>query len=258
MKKEYLIGYLFIFSYIVISFIEWGTHYYVMHCNGFLKNIFDYLHINTENSHIDHHLETRLDQTLPDGYIEEGLVFNILDSEIIFILSFFCASLYLFWFYFPGFKKSISFWVIFAYSIIVSVGYTWTWGSIHSYYHKRYIEANKPLKNNPNKTVYSPLPFFVPDNTSGLYKYLFWYHTIHHLTKGEYKGNYNIICPLFDFIFGTYKSNVDNSKHFSKNIPQTFRDEWLKNHPVFDIRIVHNTIEYKVLDTDIWRPLPSI
>ena len=135
----------------------------------------------------------------------------------------------------------------------------YVWSSIHSHYHNRYIKTNKPLINKPNITIYSPLPFFIPNESSSIYKYLYWYHTLHHLNKGENKGNYNIIFPLFDFIFGTYKYNVDNTKHFLKNHAKTSQEEWLKQHIIFDIHVDNNnTLEYKDVSSNTWNKLPSI
>ena len=80
-----------------------------MHYNGFLKKTLDWLNIKHENSHILHHKQTLLDQTLPDdNYIEEGLVFNLIDNEVILIFIFAFFFMCLFWFYFPDFKNSFS------------------------------------------------------------------------------------------------------------------------------------------------------
>ena len=242
-----------IFFYILVSLIEWTLHYFVMHFNEPAKGILEYL--NTSKSHIEHHKKTNIDQSLTDDYSEESLVFNFILLENYAILGVVFVLVYLYWRFFPGFKK-YSLALVFVFVSFVYFFYLYLWGSIHSYYHKRYVDSNKPAKNDPNMIVYCPLKFFKPDEENPVYKYLFWYHTLHHLTKGVDKCNYNIICPLFDFIFGTYKSNVNNTKHFSENNPQNLREEWLKNHLVFDIRVVHNTIEYK--ESGVWQPLPAI
>ena len=227
-----------VFLYILISFIEWVVHYYIMHFNEPVKPILEYF--NRNKSHVNHHKETRLDQSLPDDYKEESLVFNF-DLQVSYVLFFIIFLGYLFWRYFPGFKKYPLKYILIFISIVY-IFYLYLWNSFHSHYHKKYVES--PIKN------------FIPDHENFVYKYLLWYHTLHHLNKGECKGNYNIICPLFDFIFGTYKSNVNNIRYFSKNIPKNFREEWLLNHPVFDIRVINNSIQYK--DFDTWKPLPSI
>jgi hypothetical protein len=115
------------------------------------------------------------------------------------------------------------------------------------------------LNNNPDKTIYGAIAYSIPDTSLGLYKNLFWYHTLHHLNKGEDKCNYNTVCPFFDFILGTYKSKVDNTLYFSKHKPTNIRDEWLSAHLVFDIRILENNIvEYKDKGSDVWKRMPSM
>jgi len=250
--------YFFIFLYVIVSLIEWISHFYIMHQNGIVKMIHDNI-IKIDTNHIAHHLETRLDQSLVEDFKEEGLVFNIMKISAFILVLITVTSGYLFWLYFPNAKQCLSLPVIVLLSFVVSYGYFYYWNSIHTHYHKHYIEANKPLSKNPAITIYSIFPHFIPDETSYLYKYLLWYHTIHHLTKGEDKGNYNIICPLFDFIFGTYKSTVDNTKHFANHSPKTEREEWLKQHISFDIRVLDNNIlEYKDKGTSVWNKLPSL
>jgi len=241
----------------MISLIEWILHHYAMHGNGIVQPIMDHFHM--ENCHMDHHKETRLDQSLPDDYIEEGLVFNVMDVEIIGLVVFVALSAYLYWRFVPGFKQSFSLTFVFVFIFIITNLYYYTWSSIHSHYHKRYIEVNQPLKNNPEKTIHSPARFFIPLESSFVYKYLFWYHTLHHLNKSKTKCNYNVICPLFDFIFGNYKSKVDNTLYFSNHTPSSEREEWLKAHSIFDIRITnHNTIEYRDKGSTEWSLLPEL
>ena len=128
--------------------------------------------------------------------------------------------------------------------------YIWSWNSIHTRYHSKKISLKNQIK-------YSIIPFFKPDTNSIIYKYLFKYHTLHHLNKGENKGNYNIICPLFDHVFNTYNSKVDNKLYFSKNKPSTKQEEWLFHNQVFDIRIQeNNVIEYKLENKKKWLIFP--
>jgi len=231
-----------VFLYIAISFIEWNIHYYIMHFNEPVKPVLEYLKIDKGN--INHHKDTKLDQSLQHDYKEGSLVFNFTDVRIYFVLFFIVLLGFLFWRYFPGFKKySLTYILIFV--SFVYFLYFYIWNSFHTHYHKKYVEND-----------YIPVKNFIPDEENGLYKYLLWYHTLHHLNKGDCKCNYNIVCPLFDFIFGTYKSKVNNTRYFSNHIPQNFREQWLKNHLVFEIRVVNNSIEYKDLDT--WKPMPSI
>jgi hypothetical protein len=242
---------LLVFLYVVVSFLEWFLHYYFMHLN-FPKFVKD--KISQDNSHINHHKETLLDQTLPDPFLEEGLVFNFLDLETFFLIGLTIGASYLFW---TWFKNSIPLSTVLVITILVSIFYLFIWNSLHTQYHSRYIEVNQPLKNNPDITIYSPLRCFIPDTAKAYYKYLLWYHTLHHLNKGEDKCNYNTEFILADFIMGTYKSRVDNTLYFSTRSPQNAREEWLQQHLVFDIRVQdHNIIEYK--HGESWKQLPCL
>ena len=247
-----------IFIYCAFSLFEWIGHHYFMHRNGIVKDIMDYFNI-VKNGHLEHHKQTRIDQSLPGDFKEESIIFNPFASDIIGLNFFLLICCYLYWRFVPGFKQSFSLTFIFVFVFLVLNLYFYVWSSIHTHYHRRYIEVNKPLPNNPQKTIYSPFRFFVPDESSSVYKYLYWYHTIHHLNKGDIKCNYNIIFPLFDFIFGTYKSNIDNTLYFSKKMPSSEREEWLKTHCIFDIRITNNnTVEYRDKGATEWHKLPAL
>jgi hypothetical protein len=151
---------------------------------------------------------------------------------------------------FPELKNIISTKYFILMSFLPIFIYIWSWNSIHTKYHDREISLK-------NQMSYNIIPFFKPDTSSFIYKYLYKYHTIHHLNKGKYKSNYNIICPLFDYIFNTYNSKVDNRLHFSENKPKTKQEEWLYNNQVFEIRIQNNNIiEYKLEDCDSWLIFP--
>jgi len=108
-----------------------------------------------------------------------------------------------------------------------------------------------------NQISYNLVPYFNPDVNSPIYKYLFTYHSLHHLNKGKSKGNYNIIFPLFDHIFQTYKSRVDNRLHFAENNPNTKQEEWLSKNLVFDIRVFdNNQLRYKLENGNEWVIFP--
>ena len=42
-------------------------------------------------------------------------------------------------------------------------------------------------------------------------------HIYHHLQKGDRKGNYNIILPGADILFGTYNTCIDNTEYCNKD-----------------------------------------
>jgi len=258
-RNPFLIFLIFlIFLYVIFSFSEWISHYFFMHLNGIIKPIYDYFYGDKEAGHITHHKDVLLNQSLKDNFREEGLVFNLLEEEVLILIIIILIFVSLGWYFIPIFKKTFSLTFILLVTLFICYLYTWLWNSIHSSYHGRYIKINQPLTNNPNIIIYSPIKFYIPDKSSGSYKYLYWYHTLHHLNKGESKGNYNIICPLFDLVFGTYKNKVDNRKYFSKHEPKTKQEIWLKERLVFDIRVINkNVIEYKDGKTGEWIKMPS-
>jgi len=221
--------------------------------NGFINPFLSAIGINMYNSHVRHHKETKMDQTLDDGFVEEGLVFNMFDLEVWLVFSTFLLFVYLTRSWFSPLPLPL---LLFL-SIFLGLFYFYSWSSIHSFYHQKYIPTNTPLTS--NTTVYSPLPFYVPDHTSPIYQYLYWYHTLHHLNKGKSKGNYNIICPFADFVLMTYTPAVDNTKHFSENQQKTPQEEWLSQHLRFEIRILdNNQIEYRDEGKTEWLPIPQI
>jgi len=243
--------------YVVISFLEWFLHYYFMHMNGSLSTFLLSNGVDLYNSHMEHHKETKMDQTLPDDCIEEGLVFNMFDVEITLIVCSLFLIVFFVWCCVPFFNERFTLLFLLGVTFVISLVYFTSWSSIHSFYHQKYIPTNVPLKN--NNIIYSPVPFYVPDHTSSIYQYLFWYHTLHHLNKGESKGNYNVIFPFFDFVLGTYTPKVDNTLHFSKNEPRTPSETWLQEHLVFDIRILdNNRIEYRDDVDSPWLPIPNM
>lgn len=236
---------LFILLYITISFFEWSIHYYYMHQNN---KIGKYLYNITKSAHIEHHKQTNLDQN--NNGNEKELVFQLFQPNIIFIILLLMIIFYGIWHLIPEFKKIISIKNLLLIVFISMFIYIWSWNSLHTKYHSRKVSLK-------NQQKYNLIPFFNPDTNSRIYKYLFSYHTLHHLNKGKYKGNYNILCPLFDNIFNTYKSKVDNTLYFLENKPKTKQEKWLYNNQIFEIRIQENNIiEYKLKNSDSWLIFP--
>ena len=258
MQSVYLIICFLASFYIVVSLFEWISHYYFMHYNGFMKTVIDKLGLKIENSHVEHHKQVHLDQTMPpDNYNEEGLVFNFIDTVTLVLFGLAVTFISLFWNYFPDFKNHFSFTAALILMVLLLSIFLWSWGSIHTRYHNVYVDTNKRLKNSKN-VIYSPLKLYVPDVNNSIYRFLYWYHTIHHLNKGESKTNYNVMFPLFDFIFMTYSGKVNNTLHFSKNSPRTPQEVWLQRHLEFEIRIVgNNVVEYKDEYSGKWKTFPK-
>ena len=225
-------------TYLFISISEWSFHKYVMHQLGIIgENVKTMVYNDT--GHIIHHKNMYLNQKIYDDSDLNGLIFNYINLETILITLFYGFFAIILWNY-TFIKKSIPIYLILSLIVIIMTLYIWCWGSIHTSYHHIFIVANK--KQPDGTVVISPLPFFKPNTSSSIYKYLYWYHTIHHLTKGDHKVNYNILFPFADFIFGTYKSNVDNTLYFANRTPVNAQEQWLKEHLVFEIRVLDNNV----------------
>lgn len=239
---------LIIVLYITISLFEWFLHYYIMHEHGVISKLSQKIISKIHSSHTNHHKETHLTQQ--NNSNEGELVFCIFDPPIILVCVLIIIILLNIRSLIPQLKDTISVKALVIIILLTLLAYILSWNSIHTRYHNRKVKLTDQIK-------YSLIPFFNPDTNSSIYKYLFRYHTLHHLNKGESKGNYNIILPLFDFVFNTYTSRVDNRLHFSKNQPKTKQEEWLYKNQVFDIRIlVNNKIEYKLENTNEWLSFP--
>jgi len=219
-----------------------------MHKNGLKLLRIEIPDENVDN-HLEHHTKTYLTQynTGP----EQALVFNLFTLHIIILTTFILIIFSICWYIIPPLHCCIPYDIYIILVVFCILFYYWCWGSIHSAYHSRKITIS-------NQIAYNLVPYFTPDVNSPIYKYLFTYHSLHHLNKGESKGNYNIVCPLFDHIFQTYTPRVDNRLHFSKNLPKTKQEEWLSKHLVFDIRAFdNNQLKYKLESGTEWILFPD-
>ena len=237
-----------IIMYIIISFFEWFIHYYYMHKNS---KIGEYLYDHIiKGGHVEHHQQTYLNQKLDlENEKERALIFETSPYTIflVFLVLFINYKIY---HLIPGLKNVLPIKYFLILIFIIIFVYFWSWNSLHTKYHFKEVSLKNQIK-------YNIIPFFKPDTNSKIYKFLYKYHTLHHLNKGKSKGNYNVNCPLFDFIFNTYRSKVDNRLHFSVNKPKNPQEEWLYNNQVFDIRIQeNNVIEYKLENSDNWLNFP--
>ena len=237
-----------IIFYVLTSLTEWCLHYFVMHKHGFkLFNIKSQK--EKDDTHLEHHIKTHLTQNNTGP--EKGIVFDIFSLHVVLLTSLLLIIYSICWLIIPQLQSCISYKIYTTIILFSSLFYYWCWGSIHSTYHNRKIKVSDQIS-------YNLIPYFTPDVNSSIYKYLFTYHSLHHLNKGESKGNYNIICPLFDHIFQTYKSKVDNRLHFSKNKPKTQQEEWLSKNQMFDVcAFDNNQLRYKLENSNEWLPFPD-
>lgn len=242
--------------------MEWVSHKYIMHGTGPLGSIFKRCGI--ADSHIKHHLQTSLSQSLIGEVDHDSLIFSPKEQVLLFVTGLFFASLI--WILL---RKPFHYAFVFGSVLMLSIFHSWLWASFHTSYHHISPEDNELLvmSNGEKRTIFT---VFDIQNTRSIcydqnnlwckyYRYLAWYHALHHLKKGE-KQNYNIIFPLADYLFGSYVNVVDNREYFAKNYPNNKQEEWLSRHLVFEIKIDKgNGILYRSLDghSSQWHILPS-
>tara|TARA_B110000977_G_scaffold84695_1_gene113100 strand:- start:12270 stop:12857 length:588 start_codon:yes stop_codon:yes gene_type:complete len=142
----------------------------------------------TAEGHLGHHKQVQMDMKLESNKLEKSLFFGY-DTllEIFFILL--VVGMVNKHVLKMGNKSYICY--IFAMTCMYSV----LWNNMHVDMHgvKGTIDYKSGIPNSSGLLSRGPV-----------YRYLWKYHAIHHLQKGDTKGNYNIILPGADFLFGTY------------------------------------------------------
>jgi len=142
------------------------------------------------NSHNTHHLDVKHDMKLEEHHRKEGLFFNNFDviGIALLVFSVWYPTLRLFF--------KVTWYKLLFVSTLIGIFYQKLWDFLHYSFHQE-KKIDKYIKN----------PIFY---------WLFHNHSMHHLVKGKHKGNYNIIFPGGDFIFGTYRTKINN-KEYCKN-----------------------------------------
>lgn len=189
--------------YTILSFTEWFLHKNLMHKgsdNLLAKKIQD-IHVmiykySASDKHEDHHKNVENNGVVHD---QEGLYFLKMDVIflilIVYILYISLSKLLI-----NGLSKRHYIIMVIIVTLTI-ISYYLIWNILHPRYHRFNDSYNENgiIENNC------------------IYKYLEKYHMLHHFNKGEEKCNFNIILPGADFIMGTYKGCLDNSKLCNSN-----------------------------------------
>ena len=191
--------------YLIISFLEWFLHKYIMHGDAdFLQEIpfiGHKLKIECLN-HLNHHKGVQTNMEIIGE--KNGLFFK---WRISIILIFIINVLFIITSTFENKKNG------FYVSIILSLTYFMLWNTIHPEMHF-IVEQISWKKGIPSQKKYFNFDHFI-------YKWLLKNHTLHHLQKNN-KGNFNIILPGFDYIFNTYYDKCyDNTDYCLDNKNET-------------------------------------
>lgn len=191
MNKKIKFALYLVVMYCITSILEWIIHGKISHSKVLKKYSAFY------ENHMQHHHEILNDMRLKPNFTEAGLYFEFPEIIYLFIIGFF--------FYYlvsnKLFHYNLSLFRLGQISIVVMIFYTLLWNYYHPKMHYKFSKKNVP---------YNGLNPFI--------KWLYRNHTLHHLQKGRRKGNFNIIIPFADFIFGTYNKCVTN-KDFCKTKP---------------------------------------
>ena len=198
----YKILYNVVIIYIIISFIEWFIHKYIMHGNpAILKKIpiLGKILSQTAIQHKGHHKQVLMNMHYEEDGITDGFHwFETITVGIVFTI---LVTL------FTNIKDYRN--VLFI-TMCMTICYCFLWNTIHNRMH--YTTKTISLKEGVPSIILEDSVMKNP-----LYKYLYINHGIHHLQKGE-KYNYNIILPLFDHIFFTKKKGkCYNNESYCKN-----------------------------------------
>lgn len=185
MTSRIKLFFLIIFLYIELSLGEVIVHKYIMHNKkGIIRKLYGL-------SHIDHHIDVQYNMKLKKDYSKKGLYFSLLDSLYISLLIFISwyPTILLF-----GYNILLKYIIIL--SLLVGLIYNFSWNFLHYSFHQ--VKELKKYRKNP------------------IFNWLFINHALHHLIKGEKKGNYNMLFPGGDHILNTYNSCNDNMELCNK------------------------------------------
>jgi TRAP-type mannitol/chloroaromatic compound transport system permease small subunit len=198
--------------YIIVSFIEWYIHRYLMHytdnkvinaINYLFKKVYTIVHgYSQDNSHVQHHTIVKNNGDVDED--DDGMFFDIKNIPLLTV-----STSLIYYFISRMFKYNHSkneYIGIFIVLFIISCVYYKLWNILHPSYHNYHMNNYSFLKDN------------------SIYKYLEKYHMIHHFNKGLEKTNYNIILPGADFLFGTYKGCIDNTDYCKTNKYKSKKD----------------------------------
>jgi hypothetical protein len=211
--------------------------------------------------HIGHHSQTSLGQTLLGPHDADELTFNLREQIILFSSGLVIGTLL--WLLLG---RRFDYSLVLITLIIVCILHFWIWASFHMSFHNVHHRTNEEIKNKDGRSVYL-FGVLEHQNTRqqcrgnssfwcNFYRYLAWYHALHHLNKGK-KANYNIVIPGADFALGTYKDHVDNREYFAGKCPEGPQEEWLSKHLFFEVKVdSDNVFLYREHHSQPWQPLP--
>ena len=176
--------------YLILSWIEWFTHRYIMHEIP-----------QTNQGHINHHMSISPNMNASKKGGEIG--FSEFDWVGVFGLT--CAAFMLSFYYFwkiYNVEPGVHFLTLLGAATLVAT----IWNNIHNPMHCE----------DPKMKIFQGPPSIVSKDTARSipgFSLLYRHHQLHHVVK-EPKGNFNIVCLGMDRIMGT---KIDGSRKITIN-----------------------------------------
>lgn len=190
-----------IIIYIIVSFVEWFLHKYIMHGD---PKMFDKVPVigqylsDTAKSHHAHHKQVLMNMHYIKRHSTNGFQWETsLVLSVIFLI------------FFKLLTNIENNYIILTITIFITIVYSFLWNTIHNQMHF----STKTM------TISEGIPSIILDRSiinNPLYKALYINHGLHHLQKGQ-KYNFNIVFPMFDHLMYTKKyGKCFNNKSYCK------------------------------------------
>jgi len=173
--------------YLTATLGEWVGHRLIMHTEG----------NPIGRDHLAHHRDVQNDMSVK-RHEGENLYFTWRETLAIFAALFAGGKAMTRLVGAPSDTRRVG-----AIAAALSIAYTLAWNTLHPLFH---AAEGDPMPG-PGLHGIKSMRF-----DSFLTRWLFRNHTLHHLIKGDRKGNYNIVVPGADHLLGTYNHTLDNAE----------------------------------------------
>lgn len=184
-KESHLYWIIPVVIYLLLSLLEWVIHRYIMHSPNTTLGKYHILHHKSTNVHtmaITH--DERLGET-QNLCMDEYTLYAVVTILPIYFFALMRVTK----------NKIFIFYSLMIFGIL-ALFHVLVWNSVHSYMHNE--DASKRCKLYINRDKIKQM------QNDRYIKWVIRNHVTHHVRKGNNKGNYNIVFPGADYIFGTY------------------------------------------------------
>ena len=203
-----------VYVYLVISYLEWFIHKYIMH--GDETRLCKYPVVGKQlasiaRGHQNHHKTVRMDMHFRSP--EELNTYKWWVTNI-FTLVLYILTVPLFW------KHKYTY-LLFVYALVIFLTFCQTRCTT------TFITPKVICRSTKEYRIYTSEWW----KNNFVYKSLYLNHAMHHLQKGPYKYNHNIVIPGMDYLLGTkMRGNVYNNEEYCNNTEDIRCTD--PNHPI--------------------------